>query len=45
MNELLFELYKDGVTIEFLEQLIDGSFDSNIILGVEANEDKSEDSV
>lgn len=37
MNEWLFELYKDAVTEEFLNQLIDGSFDNNMIIGVEAN--------
>lgn len=37
MNEWLFELYKDAVTEQFLNQLIDGSFDDDMIIGVEAN--------
>ena len=37
MNDWLFELYKDAVTETFLNQLIDGSFDKDMIIGVEAN--------
>ena len=37
MNDWLFTLYKDAVTEAFLNQLIDGSFDKNMIAGVEAN--------
>lgn len=37
MNDWLFELYKDAVTETFLNQLIDGTFDSDMIIGVEAN--------
>lgn len=37
MNDWLFELYKDTVTETFLNQLIDGTFDSDMIIGVEAN--------
>ena len=37
MNEWLFELYKDAVTEKFLNQLIDGSFDDDMIIGVETN--------
>ena len=37
MNDWLFELYKDAVTKTFLNQLIDGTFDSDMIIGVEAN--------
>lgn len=37
MNEWLFALYKDAVTETFLNQLIDGNFDENMIIGVEAN--------
>lgn len=37
MNDWLFCIYKDAVTEKFLNQLIDGTFDENIILGVEAN--------
>ena len=37
MNNWLFELYKDAVTEKFLNQLIDGSFDRETIIGVDAN--------
>ena len=37
MNDWLFELHKDAVTETFLNQLIDGSFDKDMIIGVEAN--------
>lgn len=37
MNEWLFVLYKDAVTETFLNQLIDGNFDENMIIGVEEN--------
>ena len=37
MNDWLFTLYKDAVTETFLNQLIDGSFDKNMIVGVESN--------
>ena len=37
MNETLFELYKDAVTENFLNRLIDGNIDENIV-GVEAND-------
>ena len=39
MNKILFDLYKDAVTEKFLNQLIDGTFEQNVILGVDANED------
>lgn len=38
MNDILFELYKDVVTEKFLQQLNDGTFDEQIIKGVEKNE-------
>lgn len=38
MNNILFELYKDSVTEKFLQQLIDGQFDENIIKGVIKND-------
>lgn len=37
MNNWLFALYKDAVTESFLNQLIEGTFDRNMIIGVEAN--------
>lgn len=37
MNEFLFELYKDAVTEKFLNQLMDGTFEQDVILGVDAN--------
>ena len=37
MNDLLFELYKDAVTENFLNQLIDGTINKEIIMGVDAN--------
>ena len=39
MNKILFDLYKDAVTEKFLNQLIDGTFEQNVILGVDANEE------
>ena len=36
-DDWLFYIYKDAVTEKFLNQLMDGTFDENIILGVEAN--------
>lgn len=38
MNEILFRLYKDVLTEEFLQQLIDGTFDAQVIREVEKNE-------
>lgn len=38
MNEILFQLYKDVLTDEFLQQLIDGTFDAQVIKEVEKNE-------
>lgn len=38
MNEILFELYKDVVTENFLQQLKDGTFDERVIKEVEKNE-------
>lgn len=37
MNNWLFALYKDAVTETFLNQLIEGTFDRDMIIGVEAN--------
>lgn len=37
MNNWLFDLYKDAVTETFLNQLIEGTFDRDMIIGVEAN--------
>lgn len=37
MNEILFNIYKDTITESFLQQLIDGSFDSDLIKGVMKN--------
>ena len=36
-DDWLFYIYKDAVTEKFLNQLMDGTFYENIILGVEAN--------
>ena len=38
MNELLFNLYKDTITLDFLRQLTNGSFDSEVIKGIEKND-------
>lgn len=38
MNEVLFELYKDIITEPFLQQLVDGTFDAQVIKEVEKNE-------
>lgn len=38
MNNILFDLYKDAITIEFLNELIDGSYNENEIDGVMKNE-------
>lgn len=38
MNEVLFELYKDIITEQFLQQLMDGTFDEQVIKEVEKNE-------
>ena len=37
MNNWLFVLYKDAITETFLNQLIEGTFDRDMIIGVEAN--------
>lgn len=37
MNALLFELYKNAVTEKFLNDLIDGTINKEIIMGVESN--------
>ena len=39
MNDWLFALYKDAITEKFLDQLIDGTYDENMIIGVEPNEE------
>lgn len=38
MNEVLFALYKDVVTEAFIKELIDGTFNSEIIRGIESND-------
>lgn len=38
MNDILFELYRDSITEEFLQQLMDGTFDSNLVKGVMKND-------
>lgn len=38
MNEILFNIYKDSITEGFLQQLIDGSFNSNLVKEVMKND-------
>lgn len=38
MNEILFELYKDVITEEFLQQLMSDTFDNDVIKGVTKND-------